>query len=109
MLKEIADRGLALIEIGPASGASALYQLTVELGIGYARSSTVLDYKLADRTKISVNGGWNFYDLLFTDRVITVTPGARAALSTTSGTVTCAPIGSTCASAYSGSATQYTG
>ena len=49
LLKEIADRGLALIEIGPASGASALYQLTVELGIGYARSSTVLDYQLADR------------------------------------------------------------
>ncbi len=49
LLKEIADRGLALIEITPASGVSALYHLTVELGIGYARSSTVLDYKLADQ------------------------------------------------------------
>lgn len=43
-----------------------------------------VDYKLAERTKLSVQGGWNFYDLLFTDRVITVTPGNRPALSTTS-------------------------
>jgi len=47
LMKEIADRGLALIEITPSSAASAMYQLTVELGVGYARSSTVLDYKLA--------------------------------------------------------------
>lgn len=47
LVKEIADRGLALIEITPAPGASTLYQLTGELGVGYARSSTVLDYKLA--------------------------------------------------------------
>ena len=47
LVKEIAERGLALIEITPAPGASALYQLSVELGVGYARSSTVLDYKLA--------------------------------------------------------------
>jgi len=49
VLKEIADRGLALIEITPASGVSALYHLTIELGIGYARSATVLDYQLADQ------------------------------------------------------------
>ena len=47
LVKEIADRGLALIEITPSPGVSAMYQLTVELGTGYARSSTVLDYKLA--------------------------------------------------------------
>jgi polysaccharide deacetylase 2 family uncharacterized protein YibQ len=47
LVKEIADRGLALIEITPSPGASALYDLSVELGVGYARSSTVLDYKLA--------------------------------------------------------------
>ncbi|HYD08097.1 MAG TPA: divergent polysaccharide deacetylase family protein, partial [Reyranella sp.] len=46
LVKEIADRGLALIEINPAR-VSAMYRLTVELGVGYARSSTVLDYKLA--------------------------------------------------------------
>jgi polysaccharide deacetylase 2 family uncharacterized protein YibQ len=47
LVKEIADRGLALIEITPSAGASALSQLSIELGVGYARSSTVLDYKLA--------------------------------------------------------------
>jgi polysaccharide deacetylase 2 family uncharacterized protein YibQ len=49
LLQEIADRGLGLVEIAPATGTSALYRLAVELGIGYARSSTVLDYKLAGR------------------------------------------------------------
>jgi uncharacterized protein len=47
LVKEIADRGLGLIEITPSTGVSAIYQLTVELGVGYARTSTVLDYKLA--------------------------------------------------------------
>ncbi len=47
LVGEIGDRGLALIEITPSPGASALSQLSVELGVGYARSSTVLDYKLA--------------------------------------------------------------
>jgi polysaccharide deacetylase 2 family uncharacterized protein YibQ len=49
LVKEIADRGLALIEIAPAPGPSTLSQLTAEIGVGYARSSTVLDYKLAGR------------------------------------------------------------
>jgi polysaccharide deacetylase 2 family uncharacterized protein YibQ len=49
LVKEIADRGLALVEITPSPGDSAMYQLTVELGVGYARSSTVLDYKLASQ------------------------------------------------------------
>ena len=47
LVTEMADRGLALIEITPSPANSPLYQLTAELGVGYARSSTVLDYKLA--------------------------------------------------------------
>ncbi len=43
-----------------------------------------VDYKVDDQTKLSLNVGWNFYDLLFTDRVINVTPGNRPALATTS-------------------------
>jgi polysaccharide deacetylase 2 family uncharacterized protein YibQ len=54
LMKELADRGLALIEINP-NGVSAMYRLTVELGIGYARSSTVLDYKLAGQGSVDGN------------------------------------------------------
>jgi polysaccharide deacetylase 2 family uncharacterized protein YibQ len=54
LVKEIADRGLALVEISP-SGVTAMYRLTVELGVGYARSSTVLDYKLAGQGSIDDN------------------------------------------------------
>lgn len=54
LMKEIAERGLSLIEISPA-GVSAMYRLTVELGVGYARSSTVLDYKLAGQGSIDSN------------------------------------------------------
>jgi hypothetical protein len=48
VLKEIADRGLALIEINPTPATAAVHRLTVELGTGYARTADVLDYKLAD-------------------------------------------------------------
>ena len=48
LLKEIADRGLALIEINPTPATAAIHRLTVELGAGYARTADVLDYKLAD-------------------------------------------------------------
>jgi len=48
LLKEIADRGLALIEINPTPATAAVHRLTVELGTGYARTADVLDYKLAD-------------------------------------------------------------
>jgi polysaccharide deacetylase 2 family uncharacterized protein YibQ len=48
LLKEIADRGLALIEINPTPATAAIHRLTVELGTGYARTNDVLDYKLAD-------------------------------------------------------------
>ena len=54
MIKEIAERGLSLIEINPA-GVSAMYRLTVDLGVGYARSSTVLDYRLAGQGSIDSN------------------------------------------------------
>jgi len=47
LVKEIADRGLGLIEIDPGATPSAMYRLTVDMGVGYARTSTVLDYKLA--------------------------------------------------------------
>jgi polysaccharide deacetylase 2 family uncharacterized protein YibQ len=48
IVKEIADRGLALIEINPTPATAAVHRLTVELGTGYARTADVLDYKLAD-------------------------------------------------------------
>jgi hypothetical protein len=54
LVKEIADRGLALIEISP-NGVTAMYRLTVEMGVGYARSSTVLDYKLGGQGSIDGN------------------------------------------------------
>ncbi|HEU5096221.1 MAG TPA: divergent polysaccharide deacetylase family protein [Reyranella sp.] len=47
IVKEIADRGLGLIEINPGPTPTAMYRLATELGVGYARTSTVLDYKLA--------------------------------------------------------------
>lgn len=46
--------------------------------------STQVDYKFTDRTKLSLLGDWNYYDLLFTDRVVTVNTGALAPLATTS-------------------------
>ncbi len=54
LMKEIAERGLSLIEINPA-GVSAMYRLSVDLGVGYARSSTVLDYKLAGQGSVESN------------------------------------------------------
>jgi polysaccharide deacetylase 2 family uncharacterized protein YibQ len=48
VLKEIADRGLALIEIETAAAPSPVHRLTEGLGIGYARTADVLDYKLSD-------------------------------------------------------------
>lgn len=47
LVKEIADRGLALVEINPTPGTASIQRLTEELGAGYARSTDVLDYKLA--------------------------------------------------------------
>ena len=47
VIEEVAARGLALIEINPAPGVTPIQRLTAQLGVGYARSSDVLDYKLA--------------------------------------------------------------
>lgn len=49
LLKEIADRGLAVVEIDPTQASAILQRLTAEMGIGYARTADVLDYKLASR------------------------------------------------------------
>ena len=48
LLKELGDRGLGLIEINPSAGTSTAQRLTEELGVGYARTGDVLDYKLSD-------------------------------------------------------------
>jgi polysaccharide deacetylase 2 family uncharacterized protein YibQ len=48
LVKEIADRGLALIEINPTPATAAVRRLATEFGMGYARTADVLDYKLAD-------------------------------------------------------------
>lgn len=45
LVKEIVDRGLALVEVNPTRETTQ--RLTSELGAGYARSADVLDYKLA--------------------------------------------------------------
>lgn len=47
LIKEIADRGLAMVEINSTPDTAILHRLSVELGTGYARSTRVLDYKLA--------------------------------------------------------------
>lgn len=47
LVKELSERGLAVVEINPAPGAATIQRLTEELGAGYARSINVLDYKLA--------------------------------------------------------------
>jgi len=47
LIREIAERGLALIEINPPPGTTAIQRLTGEMGVGYARSTDVLDYKLS--------------------------------------------------------------
>ena len=47
LIKEIADRGLAVIEINPNPETAILHGLTVELGVGYARSTNILGYRLA--------------------------------------------------------------
>jgi polysaccharide deacetylase 2 family uncharacterized protein YibQ len=47
LVKEIAERGLAAVEINPTPDTVVLHRLTVELGAGYARSTSILDYRLA--------------------------------------------------------------
>lgn len=59
----------------PASGASAdnpylrTYQLRDEQKLTHRESfATRLDFRLAERTTLSVSGQWNWYDLVFTQR-----------------------------------------
>ncbi len=47
LVREIADRGLAVVEINPTPDTAIVQRLAVELGAGYARSTNVLDYRLA--------------------------------------------------------------
>lgn len=47
LVKEIAEHGLALVEINPSRDPASVQRLTAEFGAGYARSADVLDYKLA--------------------------------------------------------------
>ena len=47
LIREISERGLALIEINPTPGTTVIQRLTEEMGVGYARSTDVLDYKLS--------------------------------------------------------------
>jgi polysaccharide deacetylase 2 family uncharacterized protein YibQ len=47
LVREIADRGLALVEIDPTQASANLQRLTAEMGVGYARTADVLGYKLA--------------------------------------------------------------
>ncbi len=47
LVREVADRGLAVVEINPSPDTSVLHHLAIEMGAGYARSADILDYKLA--------------------------------------------------------------
>lgn len=47
LIKEIADRGVSVVEVNPMQSAATIQRLTEELGVGYARSADILDYKLA--------------------------------------------------------------
>jgi hypothetical protein len=48
LVQEIAQRGLGIVEVNPATTASTIQRLTDELGAGYARTREVLDYKLSE-------------------------------------------------------------
>lgn len=47
LIGEIADRGLAVVEINPTPDTAIVHRLAVEFGAGYARSTNILDYRLA--------------------------------------------------------------
>lgn len=69
-------------EYNPANGASpltpALSSWTLQNEQKNTRRQALsgqVDYKLAPHTKLSVSGQWNFYDLLFTDRAVSIATG----------------------------------
>ncbi|OJU33670.1 MAG: hypothetical protein BGN99_21970 [Alphaproteobacteria bacterium 65-37] len=53
LVKEIAEHGLALVEINPSRDSAPVQRLTAEFGAGYARSADVLDYKLAGESVLA--------------------------------------------------------
>jgi polysaccharide deacetylase 2 family uncharacterized protein YibQ len=48
VVQEIAQRGLGVVEVNPATTASTIQRLADEFGAGYARTREVLDYKLSE-------------------------------------------------------------
>ena len=58
LVKEIADRGLALIEINPTP-ARAVHRLTVELGVGYARTPTCSTTNWPAAASRATSTGWS--------------------------------------------------
>lgn len=48
VVREIARRGLGLVEVNPVAATTTVQRLTEELATGYARTGEVLDYNLAD-------------------------------------------------------------
>lgn len=48
LLEELARRGLGLVEVNAGDASSTVQRLTEELGMGYARTRDVLDYKLSE-------------------------------------------------------------
>lgn len=78
-------------EYNPANGGSPIAPALTSWNLQNEQKDTRrqalsarFDYKLDDATKISLLADWTFYDLLFTDRTITVNTGALAARATTS-------------------------
>lgn len=53
LVKEIAEYGLALVEINPSRESAPVQRLTAEFGAGYARSADVLDYRLAGESVLA--------------------------------------------------------
>lgn len=53
LVREVAERGLALVEINPSREPAPAQRLTGEFGTGYARSADVLDYKLAGESVLT--------------------------------------------------------
>ncbi len=45
VMQEISDRGLGIVEISAARIAAAPYRMSVDMGMGYARNASVLDFK----------------------------------------------------------------
>ncbi len=78
-------------EYNPANGGTPTNPILVSFSLQNEQKDTrrqalssQVDYRLGDGTTFSFLASWAFYDLIFTDRVVTVTPGAALPLATTS-------------------------